>query len=107
MENKFTNGLIFGGLLMVVTAVIFGMSKEGRQLTKKLKKDFNQMTMHAKENLGTLRDVTKEDFDELIITLVEEYGSKKKINDDSKKKIIKELKSKWEEIKEEYENKVS
>lgn len=102
MENKWTKGFILGGLIMATAAVAFGMSKEGKELTKKLKDDFKPMTKHLKENLGKLRDVTKEDFDELVTNLVDEYAKKKQIGDDSKNKIVKLLKSKWDEIKEEY-----
>ena len=81
-----------GGLLVSAAAAGFAMSKEGRECTKKLK-----------ENIGKLRDVTKDDFDELVATLVDEYAKKKEINDDSKKKVVKALKSKWDEIKVKFE----
>jgi Holliday junction resolvase RusA-like endonuclease len=102
MGHKFTKGFILGGLLMAAATVVFAMSKEGRALTKKLKEDIKQLTTHLKENLGRLRDVTKEDFDELVTTLVDEYAAKKKISDDSKIKLVNILKSKWSEIKLEY-----
>lgn len=99
MENKYTKGLILGGLLIVAAAVAYGMSKEGRRLTKKIKDDFKPMAAHFKKNLGKLRDITKDDFDELVTNLVEEYAEKKDISNDSKKKIVNVLKSKWREIK--------
>lgn len=104
MENKFTKGLILGVLLAAAAVVGLAMSKEGRVCTKKLKEALNPMVKHLKENLDRLNDVTREDFDELVTSIVEEYAKKKEINNDSKKMLANALKSKWHEIKEEYIN---
>jgi gas vesicle protein len=102
MENKFTKGLFLGGLLTAAAVVAFGMSKHGRECTKKIKEDLKPMAMNLKEKLEKLRDVAKEDFDELVAIIVEDYAKKKEIGNDSKMKIINALRSKWHEIKEEY-----
>jgi gas vesicle protein len=104
MENKFTKGLILGGVLMAAAVAIFATSKEGKELSKKLKEDVKQMSIHMKDNFGKLRDVSKEDFDELVTTLVDEYAKKKELGDESKKKIVNLLKSKWNEVKDGFAN---
>lgn len=102
MENKFKKGLILGGLLAVGTAVGFAMSKKGQQLTEELQKDLKILAKHLKKNLHQLEDVTKESFDELINTVVEEYAKKKELASDVKKTLVSALQEKWHEMEEEY-----
>lgn len=101
MDNKFTKGLILGGLITAAFVAGFGVSKEGRNLAKKLKKDLEPMAKRLKENLSKLHDVTKEDFDELVTKIVEEYAKRKEINSESKKTLVNALKSVWNDVKEE------
>jgi hypothetical protein len=107
MENKFKKGLILGGLLMVVAAVACAMSKKGREFTEELKEDLEPMARHLSKNLKRLRNTAKDDFEELVTTLVEEYAKNKEMSIGLKNKLMNELKSKWYEIEEEYLNQKS
>ena len=102
MENKFKKGLILGGLLAVAAAVGFAMSKEGLQLTEELQKNLKTLAKQVQKKLNKLEDVTKERFDELVTTAVDEYGKKMKLADDAKKSLTKALQGKWHEMEEEY-----
>lgn len=102
MENKFKKGLILGGLLAVGAAVGFAMTKEGRELTEDLQADLKTLAKHLKKNLHQLNGVTKENFDELVVTVVEEYSKKKELADDAKKALIHALRAKWHEMEIEY-----
>jgi gas vesicle protein len=102
MENKFRKGLILGGLLAVGAAVGFAMTKDGKKLTKELQKDLKPLAKHLKSNLHKMEDVTKDGFDQLVITLVDEYSRKKQLAGDAKDALITSLQSKWHEMEEAY-----
>lgn len=102
MENKFKKGLILGGLLAVAAAVGFTLSKESQELSEELQKDLKTLAKHLQKNLNKLEDVTKESFDELATTAVEEYVKKKDMADDIKNTLIKALQAKWHEMEIEY-----
>lgn len=102
MQNKFKKGLILGGLLAVAAAVGFAISKEGQELTEELQKDLKTLAKHLKKSLHELEDVTKENFDELVVTLVDQYTEKKELASDTKKALTHALQAKWHEMEEEY-----
>jgi hypothetical protein len=102
MKNTFKKGLILGGLLAVAAAIGFSMTKEGQELSEELQKDLKNLAKHLKKNLHGLEDVTKERFDKLVTTIVEEYAKKKKLAVEVKEKLTSALRSKWHEMEEEY-----
>lgn len=105
MENKFKKGLILGGLLIAATAIGYVMSsKEGQELSEELKEDFKPLAKNLKKNLHKLHDVTKEDFEGLVMTLVDEYAKKKELSGNAKNALVAALKVKWHEMEEEYSN---
>ncbi len=102
MENKFKKGLILGGLLATAAAIGFTMTKDGKELSEDLQKDLRIMVKKLKKNLGGLGDVTKESFDDMVDTVVEEYAKKKALATNAKEKLITVLQSKWQDMEEEY-----
>jgi gas vesicle protein len=102
MENKFKKGLILGGLLAVGAAVGFAISKDGQSLTEEMQKDLKALSKHLKKSLHRLEDVTKENFDDLVVTVVEEYAKNKEVADGTKKALIAALQAKWHEMEKEY-----
>lgn len=102
MENKFKKGLILGGLLAAGAAIGFAMSKEGQELSEELQKDLKPLAKSLKKNLHQLQDVTKENFDNLVVTVVEKYSEKKEMAHDTKNALIKTLQAKWHEVEAEY-----
>lgn len=102
MENKFKKGLILGGLLAVGAAVGLAMTREGKILSEDLQADLKTLSKHLKKNLNKLQDVTKDNFDELAATVVEEYAKKKELAADAKESLVAALRSKWNEMEEEY-----
>lgn len=104
MENKFKKGLILGGLLAVGAALGFAMSKEGKKLTGDLQDDLKTLSQNLRKNLNRLQDVTKESFDKLVATVVEEYSKTKEMTIDAKKTLENELRAMWDEMENEYRN---
>jgi len=102
MENTFKKGLILGGLLAAAAALGFAMSQEGQELTEELQKDLKTLAKQLKKNLHHLHDVTKDSFDELVATVVEEYAKKKELAGDAKKALTTALQAKWHEMEAEY-----
>ncbi len=102
MENTFKKGLILGGLLAAAATLGFAISKPGQELTEKLQKDLKALAKQLKKNLHQLQDVTKEKFDELVTTIVEEYAKQKKLAEASKKSLVAALQAKWHEMEKEY-----
>lgn len=98
MENKFKKGLILGGLLAGLAAIGLAMTKEGQVLTEELQKDLKPLANHLKKNLHKLDDVTKDDFNNLVTTLVDEYAAKHKTTNDVKQILISTLQKKWHEM---------
>lgn len=104
MSNIFKKGLILGGLLAAGAAVGFAMTEEGQELTEELKKDLKMLAKHLRKNLSKLEDVTKDNFDELVTTVVDEYAAKKELALGTKKALTTALKAKWAEMEAEYES---
>lgn len=102
MENKFRKGLVLGGLLAVAAAVGFAMSEKGQELSEELQKDLKTIAKQLKRKLHQLEDVTKENFDELVSIVVEDYAEKKELASDAKKALTTAMQSKWHEMEEEY-----
>ncbi|MEK7643781.1 MAG: hypothetical protein AAB390_00570 [Patescibacteria group bacterium] len=102
MENKFKKGLILGGLLAAGAAIGLAMTKGGKELSEELQKDLKTLARHLKKGLHNLDDVTKESFDTLVATIVEEYSKKKELAIDTKKALVDALEEKWQEMEIEY-----
>lgn len=96
--------MILGGLLAVAAAVGFAMIKDGHQLTEELQKNLKTLAKQVKKNLSQLEDVTKERFDELVTSIVDEYETKMKLGEDAKKTLIKALQAMWHVMEEEFLN---
>lgn len=102
MKNKFKKGLILGGILSALAAIGFAMTKNGRQLSEDLQDDMKILAQHVKENLHYTEDITKENFNKLICTIVGEYSKTKELTSEAKETLINELQSKWDETEKEY-----
>lgn len=105
MENKFKKGLILGGILAAVAAVglVISKSHEGEELTDELQKDLKNVAKNLKKNLGHLQDVTKENFDELVANVVEEYVKDKGLAHSAQKALVHALEARWNEMEQEYQ----
>lgn len=102
MENKFKKGLILGGLLAVGAVVGLALTKDGQELTEELQKDLKTLSKHLKKNLHQLEDVTQENFNDLVVAVVEEYTKNKELASEAKKTLIAALQAKWQEMDQEY-----
>ena len=102
MENKFKKGLILGGLLAAGAVLGLAMTNQGKKLTEDLQGDLKNLAKKLKKNLSQLEDVTKDTFNELVTTVVDEYAKKKALATDAKNKLTTALQSKWREMEEEY-----
>lgn len=105
MENVFKKGLILGGLLAGMAAIGLAMTKEGQVLSAELQKDLKPLANNLKKNLHKLTDVTKDDFNNLVSALVDEYAKKNKTADDAKKLLVSTLQKKWHEMEAELNEK--
>jgi gas vesicle protein len=104
MKNIFKKGIILGGILAAGAVVGLTMTKGGKQLTAELQKDIQALHKIVKKSLHRMEDITKDGFDELVKTTVEEYAQKKKIARDTKDDLIAALQSSWSEMEQEYMN---
>ncbi|MFA6486357.1 MAG: hypothetical protein WCT40_03255 [Candidatus Magasanikbacteria bacterium] len=102
MENKFKKGLILGGILAGAAAIGFAVSKEGKELTEDLQKDLKSLAKHLKQKLHLVEDITKESYNGLVSTIVEEYAKTKELAIDAKDALTMALQSKWHEMEDEY-----
>ena len=102
MNNIFKKGLILGGILAAAAAVGLALSKEAQELSEDLQKDFKVLIKNLKKNLGQLEDVTKDNFDDLVNNVVEEYTKKKALTEDAKQRLIKALQANWQDFESEY-----
>jgi hypothetical protein len=105
MVNHFKKVFILGGLLVGAAVVGYAMSKEGQELTKKIKEDLEPLAKHMKKHCSRFREDAKEDFEELADTLVEAYAKKKKLSMEAKDAFISALKTKWQDVEREHLNK--
>jgi gas vesicle protein len=107
MDNKFTKGLLIGGLLAAGAWVGLTSTKKGKQLTEDLQKDLKNITKELKKKLEDFQDVTKENFSEIVKTVVEQYGAAKQLATDSKQVLVEALEEKWDDVEEELKKKDS
>lgn len=98
MSHIFKKGLILGGLLAVGAAIGFAMTDEGQQFSEDVQKDLKTLAKQLKKRLHTLEDITKENFDELVTNVVDEFAKQKELTEDVKKTFIKSLKAMWHEM---------
>lgn len=104
MENKFKKGLLLGGLLAAGALVGLSMTQKGQELTEELKAELKILTKKLKKRLADLEDISKEKYNELVTTVVQEYAEKKTLAKDAEKKIMTALQKKWDEMEEAYRN---
>ncbi len=102
MKNTFKKGLILGGILAAGAVIGLSFTHEGQELTEELKKDLKSLAKKLKKNLHQLEDVTKDNFDELVTKIVDEYAAKKELALDAKDSLIAALRSQWHQMEEEY-----
>lgn len=102
MDNVFKKGLILGGILAAGAAVWLVMSKHGVALTADLKKDLEKLAKNVSKNLHRLKDVTKEDFDDLVVKIVDEYAETKELAIGIKDEFVSLLQSRWNDMEAEY-----
>lgn len=103
MENKFKKGLILGGLLVAGVAFGFAVSKEGQELSEEAQKYLKTLAKKLKKNLHKLEDVTKESFDDLVTTIVDEYVKEKELANNIQKELVTALQAMWQEMEAEYQ----
>ena len=102
MDNVFKKGLILGGILAAGAAVWLVMSKHGVALTADLKKDLEKLAKNVSKNLHRLKDVTKQDFDDLVVKIVDEYAETKDLAIGIKDEFVSLLQSRWNDMEAEY-----
>ena len=78
------------------------MSKHGVALTADLKKDLEKLAKNVSKNLHKLKDVTKEDFDDLVTKIVDEYAETKDLAVGIKDEFISLLQSRWNDMEAAY-----
>ncbi len=104
MENKFKKGLILGGLLAVGAAVGFAFTKPGQELLENVQDDAKMLAKKIKKALHKMEDVTKETYDNLVETVVEEYATKKELAIDVKNALVDTLRREWHAMEEQYQD---
>lgn len=101
MHNKFSKGLLLGGLLAAGAILGLTATKKGKKLTEDLQKDVKALMKELKTKLADYEDVTRENFNQLVTAAVDQYSATKKLAGDSKEVLQEALEEKWEEMEEE------
>lgn len=89
---------MLGGILAAGAVLGFAMSKEGKEVSEALQDDAKALAKVLKKRLHHLEDVTKETFDELVATVVEEYAKGKELAIEAKDDLIAVLRGQWKAV---------
>ncbi len=97
---NFLKGATIGALLGSVVALLLGADP------KKIGKDIIKITSNIAERIATetekAKGLTKDKYEGIVDKVVGEYSKDKKIAQSTLKKVNKELKAKWLEVKKEF-----
>lgn len=104
MKNVFKKGLILGGLLVATSLIGSIVTKKAGVLSDEFQLDLKHLAKQLKLKLKTLEDITKEQFNELVDTLVTEYVKKKPLLIKVQDILVESLKDTWAEMEEAYED---
>ncbi len=102
MKNIFKKGLILGGLLVATSLIGSVMIKKAEGLSDEFQLDLKHLAKQLKLKLKTLEDITKEQFNELVDTLVAEYVKKKPLLEKVQGILVESLKDTWSEMEKAY-----
>lgn len=97
--SKFNKGFILGGLFGALVMWL-GVTPRGKELRGKVHEHLEPLSRELKESLRQLEGPTREMYEALVERIVEEYAAKKELAAEIKSRLIRELKQRWEEIKE-------
>jgi gas vesicle protein len=102
-KSKFGKGLM-AGALFGIAAGIYMASKEGKQLTDKLKKSSTEIEKRIRAELKKQKGMTQQAYNQSIDTVLAYYLKSKKIAKTELPELRKYLLAKWEFVKEELED---
>lgn len=91
-----------GGILAAGIAGGYMLSKRAPTLDEDLKEHYDAILKIIKRSLRKLKDVSKEDFTNLVIEVVSDYVDKKKLGMDDKDALIGALQAQWDALEAEY-----
>ncbi len=66
--------------------------------------DVKALAKKVKRSLHDLEDVTKENYDALVSTIVDEYAAKKEMAIDAKDSVVQALRDQWHAMEAEYQD---
>jgi gas vesicle protein len=99
-KSKFGKGLM-AGALFGIAAGIYMASKEGKQLTDKLKKRSNEIEKRIRGEFKKQKGMTQKAYNDSINTVLAYYLKSKKIAKTELPDLRKYLLAKWELVKDE------
>lgn len=99
-KSKFGKGLV-AGALFGIAAGIYMASKEGKQLTDKLKKSSTEIEKRIRAELKKQKSMTQKSYNDAIDTVLAYHLKTKKIAKTELPDLRKYLLAKWELVKDE------
>lgn len=98
MGKGFLKGAAIGAILGAAAAFLMA-PKSGKEMREQIKKMVSDLSKKIHEEAEKAGSLTKESYDRIVDTLVEEYKKGKDMAEDVMNEVKEELKSKWEEVK--------
>ncbi len=103
-HEKFKKGFVLGGLLAAAALIgLAAATKQGQELGDELSEDLEKMLKKLRKKMEKLEEVTKDKYDEVVQSVVDEYAEKKQLADETKQKFLKAFERNWNKIQTESE----
>lgn len=97
MNSGFKKGLAFGALIGGAMLAL-SKTKKGKQITKKIHVELEDLYDKMGGRLAELGDATRETYDDAVDTMVDLYAKNKKLSSSTAEYLTDELKKRWQNI---------
>lgn len=97
MNSGFKKGLAFGALIGGAMLAL-SKTKKGKQITKKVHVELEDLYDKMGGRLAELGDATRETYDDAVDTMVDLYAKNKKLSSSTAEYLADELKKRWQNI---------
>lgn len=104
MRNKFSLGMLLGLIAGSACVYYFYVSKSGKRKRLKIKWWMIKAKAEIYEKLEELENITRDTYDQVVDSVLKGYKNLKDLASDELAEYSDYLKSRWEKIKERFED---